>query len=211
MKVTVRTNKLFLCVSPALSKPWYRIAVWCLFGFLFLPSVAEAQDMAVKTNALGWGTLSPNLAFEYRVAPKWTLDLSLSYNPFTFKDNKKWRHISVQPEARYWICAPFGGHFVGAHLLYMHYNAGNIRLPFGIWDQLRNYRFQGNLYGGGLVYGYHHIINKRWSIEGAIGLGFAHTCSKYYRCRNCGRYIGIAKKNVFMPTKLSLSVVYVID
>lgn len=100
-------------------------------------------------------------------------------------------------EARYWLCAPFGGHFVGAHLLYMHYNAGNVHMPFGLWKQLRDYRFQGNLYGGGLVYGYHHIINKRWSIEGAIGLGFAHTCSKYYRCRHCGRYQGIQKKNIF--------------
>lgn len=211
MKMTVWANKLFFCVPSVRLKTLVWSVALELLGLLFLPSVASAQDMAIKTNALGWATLSPNLAFEYRVAPKWTLDLSLSYNPFTFKDNKKWRHISVQPEARYWICAPFSGHFVGAHLLYMHYNAGNIRLPFGIWDQLRDYRFQGDLYGGGLVYGYHHIINKRWSIEGVIGLGFAHTCSKYYRCRNCGRYIGIAKKNVFMPTKLSLSVVYVID
>lgn len=211
MEMTLITKKLFYrCLSIIKSRS-IRLAVGGMCGIFLSPLTASAQDMALKTNALGWATLSPNVSFEYRVAPKWTLDLSLSYNPFTFNDNKKWRHISVQPEARYWICAPFGGHFVGAHLLYMHYNAGNVHLPFGIWEQLQRYRFQGNLYGGGLVYGYHHIINKRWSIEGVIGLGFAHTCSKYYRCKNCGRYMGIAKKNIFMPTKLSLSVVYVID
>ena len=209
--MTEKTEKLFLCVFAVIGKKWWRAVAGCMALFLFFPVDGITQDVAVKTNAIGWATVSPNLAFEYRVARKWTLDLSLSYNPFTFGDNKKWRHVAVQPEARYWLCAPFGGHFVGAHLLYMHYNAGNVHMPFGLWKQLRDYRFQGNLYGGGLVYGYHHIINRRWSIEGVIGLGFAHTCSKYYRCRHCGRYQGIQKKNIFMPTKLSLSVVYVID
>ena len=148
--MTEKTEKLFLCVFAVIGKKWWRAVAGCMALLLFFPVDGIAQDMAVKTNAIGWATVSPNLAFEYRVARKWTLDLSLSYNPFTFGDNKKWRHVAVQPEARYWLCAPFGGHFVGAHLLYMHYNAGNVHMPFGLWKQLRDYRFQGNLYGGGL-------------------------------------------------------------
>ena len=146
--MTEKTEKLFLCVFAVIGKKWWRAIAGCMALLLFFPVDGITQDMAVKTNAIGWATVSPNLAFEYRVARKWTLDLSLSYNPFTFGDNKKWRHVAVQPEARYWLCAPFGGHFVGAHLLYMHYNAGNVHMPFGLWKQLRDYRFQGNLYGG---------------------------------------------------------------
>ena len=149
--MTEKTEKLFLCVFAVIGKKWWRAIAGCMALLLFFPVDGITQDMAVKTNAIGWATVSPNLAFEYRVARKWTLDLSLSYNPFTFGDNKKWRHVAVQPEARYWLCAPFGGHFVGAHLLYMHYNAGNVHMPFGLWKQLRDYRFQGNLYGGSTV------------------------------------------------------------
>ena len=40
------------------------------------------------------------------------------------------------PEARYWLCAPFSGHFIGANLMYSHYNAGGIKLsaaePIGV-------------------------------------------------------------------------------
>lgn len=115
--MTEKTEKLFLCVFAVTGKKWWRAVAGCMALLLFFPVDGIAQDMAVKTNAIGWATVSPNLAFEYRVARKWTLDLSLSYNPFTFGDNKKWRHVAVQPEARYWLCAPFGGHFVGAHLL----------------------------------------------------------------------------------------------
>ena len=143
--MTLITKNLFYrCLSIIKSRS-IRLAVGGVCGIFLSPLTASAQDMALKTNALGWATLSPNVSFEYRVAPKWTLDLSLSYNPFTFNDNKKWRHISVQPEARYWICAPFGGHFVGPHLLCMHYNASNVHLPFGICEQFERDPFQGNL------------------------------------------------------------------
>ena len=110
--MTRRVDKLFLYVPPLLRGKCCRAVATCMALLLFLPVRTAAQDMAVKTNAVGWATVSPNIAFEYRVARKWTLDLSLSYNPFTFGDNKKWRHVAVQPEARYWLCAPFGGHFV---------------------------------------------------------------------------------------------------
>lgn len=60
--------------------------------FLFVGISLSAQDMAVKTNLLYDATTTFNLGAEFCLAPKWTLDLSANYNPFTFSDNKKWKH-----------------------------------------------------------------------------------------------------------------------
>lgn len=180
-----------------------------LCGFWGL--VAHAQHFAVKTNALYWATTSINAGAEVRIAPKWTLDVSASYNPFTFSGNKKLKHFAIEPEARYWLCAPFAGHFVGADLLYTHYNAGGIKLPFGIYPDLADYRFQGDLGAVGLVYGYSWMLpNKRWSIEGVVGLGVGLTHHTQYACAVCGSKVGERTRGLFMPTKLALSIVYYI-
>lgn len=154
-------------------------------------------------------TTTPNVAMETRLSDKWTLDFSVGWNPFTFSDNKKIKHIAVQPEARYWLCSTFAGHFVGAHLLYSHYNAGGVKFPFGIFPDLENYRFQGDLGAVGVLYGYSWMLpGNNWSVEGVIGLGYGITYYKKYACERCGSMIGTDTKSLFMPTKIALNVVY---
>ena len=135
---------------------------------------------AVKTNALYWATTTPNLGFEVALSPKITLDISGNYNPWTFSDNEKLKHWLVQPELRYWLCDRFSGHFLGIHAHYAEFNVGGIKML-----GLDKYRYQGNLYGGGISYGYHWILSKRWSIEGVIGVGYAHIEYDKYKCRKC--------------------------
>ena len=60
-----------------------------------------AQKIAVKSNLLGWATTTPTLGAEIGLDDRWTLNTHIYYNPFTFKDNRKWKHIRVQPEVRY--------------------------------------------------------------------------------------------------------------
>lgn len=174
-------------------------------------SAIHAQTMALKTNALYWATTTPNLAFETRIAKKWTADLSIGYNPFTLSksDNKKLKHVAVQPEFRYWLCAPYSGHFIGGHLLYSHYNAGGIDLPFGIFPELKDHRFQGDLAAIGVLYGYSWMLpGNRWSIEAVLGLGYGITWYDKYACEVCGDKLGRETKHLFMPTKIALSLVY---
>lgn len=141
---------------------------------------------------------------------KSTLTLALSWNPFTFSDNKKWRHIWIQPEYRYWFCAPFGGHFIGVHPIYSHYNASNVQFTFGLFDELKDYRFQGDLFGAGIGYGYHWILSNRWSIEAEIGVGAVYTSFDKYECATCGDKIGSDHKVRLMPTKAAVSLIYII-
>lgn len=166
---------------------------------LRLPSVA------LKTNALYWATTTPNIGIEFALSKKFTLDISGNYNPWSFSDNKKLKHWLVQPELRYWPCERFNGHFWGLHGHYAEYNVGGIKML-----GLKGHRYEGKLYGAGISYGYHWILNNRWSMEATIGAGYAHLDYDKYRCEKCGTKIKDDTKNYWGPTKVGLSIVYIL-
>ena len=170
----------------------------------------SAQRIALKTNALYWATTTPNIGAELKVAPRWTLGLTAGYNPFTFSENAKLKHVLIEPEARYWLCSTYAGHFVGVNALYSHYNAGNIDVPFGIFPELDDHRFQGDIGAVGVLYGYSWMLGRRWSLEAAIGIGVGVTHYKKYMCEVCGSQVDERTRWLFMPTKLAVSVVYYI-
>lgn len=166
---------------------------------LYLPTVA------LKTNALYWATTTANLSLEIGLSKKWTLDILGNYNPWEFSDNKKLKHWGVQPELRYWPCERFNGHFFGLHGHYAEYNVGGIKML-----DLEDKRYEGNLYGGGISYGYHWILNNRWSIEATIGAGYAYLDYGKYRCEKCGSKIKDDTKNYWGPTRVGISFVYIL-
>jgi len=160
---------------------------------------------ALKTNALYWATTTPNLGLELGLSKKWTLDISGNYNFWNLPNDQKLKHWLVQPEFRYWPCERFNGHFWGIHGHYAEYNVGGIKML-----GLRRYRYEGNLYGGGISYGYHWILNNRWSIEATIGVGYAHLDYDKYKCGDCGDKIKDGNKNYWGPTKAGLSIIYIL-
>lgn len=168
-------------------------------------SSLHLPSFALKTNALYWATTTTNLGMEIGLSKKFTLDISGTYNPWEFSDNKKIKHWSVQPELRYWPCERFNGHFFGLHGHYAEYNVGGIKML-----DLDGKRYEGNLYGGGISYGYHWILNNRWSIEATIGVGYAHLDYDKYRCEECGSKIKSDNNNYWGPTKAGISFIYII-
>ncbi len=185
---------------------------WILVVMIMLVGTqrVSAQRIALKTNALYWATTTPNIGAELKVAPRWTLGLTAGYNPFTFSENAKLKHVLIEPEARYWLCSAYAGHFVGVNALYSHYNAGNIDVPFGIFPELDDHRFQGDIGAVGVLYGYSWMLGRRWSLEAAIGIGVGVTHYKKYMCEVCGSQVDEDTRWLFMPTKLAVSVVYYI-
>lgn len=182
---------------------------------IFTLGSASAQDWALKTN-LGYdATASINLGVEVALAEKWTLDLSGNYNPFTInKDtNMKWKHWFVQPEARYWFCHKFGGHFLAMHLWGGQYNVGNIDfIPnmFGInFQNLANYRYEGYFVGAGIGYGYAWMLGNHWNLEIEAAVGGAYTWYDKYYCPKCGAKIGSDDLIYWGITKLAINLVYV--
>lgn len=174
-----------------------------------LPGKEALPAMAVKTNLLYDLTTTFNLGAEMRLSDYLSLDLSINYNPWTFSGNKKFKHLSIQPELRYWIHEPFNGHFLGAHLLYTNFNAGGLDLPLDIFPGLKDNRYRGNGYGGGLSYGYQWILSPHWSMEASFGFGYLYLDYTRYECKACGRSLGNENKHYFGPTKLAVSLIYI--
>lgn len=182
-----------------------------LLLFIMIAWPLASQNIALKSNLIYDATATLNLGVEVKFAPKWTVDLSGNYNPFSFGDNKKWKHWMLQPELRYWFCDPFNRHFVGAHLMVGVFNVGNIKPPFGLLPSTKGYRYEGEMLGAGLVYGYHHVLSPRWSLEYALGLGWMHADYEKYDCPHCGDYINSGQKDFFGVTKAAVSLIYMID
>ena len=169
---------------------------------------ANAQDFAVKTNLLYWATTTPNLQFEFGLGKRTTLEIGGNYNPFTFKDDKKIKHWLVQPELRFWNCEKFNRGFWGIHLIGGQFNAGSIEMPFDLWPRLKDNRFEGWMYGGGISYGYQWYLSPHWNLEATIGAGYMYLDMKRFECGDCGQELGKEKMNYVGPTKIGLTLVY---
>lgn len=175
-----------------------------------LPGKEIFPDVALKTNLLTDLTGTLNLGVEFRLSAYLTMDLSANYNPWTFSDNRKLKHIQIQPELRYWVNEPFNGHFLGTHLSYTNFNVGNLNLPFDIFPDLKDYRLQGNGYGLGVSYGYQWLFSPRWSLEASLGFGYMYLDYTRYECHTCGKKLNKESKHYFGPTKLAVSLIYII-
>ena len=180
---------------------------------LFAGMFASAQKVALKTNLLYDATATVNAGIETGLAPRWTLDISGNFNDWTMSHNRKWKHWLVQPEARYWFCERFSGHFIGIHAHGGEYNFGNLKNGIKFlgsdFSKLTDNRYQGWYVGGGLSYGYAWILGKHWNLEAELGIGYIYTRFDKYPCAECGEKIEEdASHHYFGPTKLALSIVY---
>jgi hypothetical protein len=75
---------------------------------------------------------------------------------------------------------------------------------------MKQYRYQGNLYGVGLSYGYQFYLAPRWSLEASIGAGYAHLDYDMYQCETCGDLVKEEDKNYFGPTQVGISLIYIL-
>lgn len=131
-----------------------------LLALLSCAGKAGAQTVAVKSDLLTGSMLaSPNLGVELKLSERFTLEAGFHYNPFPAGGDRRWKHWFVQPELRYWMCQPYGGHFFGANLMYGVYNVAKARLPFGLFKGIRSERYEGDFTGVGISYGYHFILS----------------------------------------------------
>lgn len=166
----------------------------------FVPCCAMlAQHVSVKTNALYWAALSPNIGAEVSFAQRSSIALDGMMNLWAFKGNKKINFLAVQPEYRYWFCQPMSRHFTGIHLHYANYNGG-----------FKKHRYNGNLYGAGVSYGYQWYLAPRWNLEATIGLGYAYMDHDIYERPKCGKFLGTGYRHYWGITKLGISIVYII-
>ena len=195
-----------------MKKILFRMAM--VFVGMMLATQLQAQKVAVKTNLLYDATATINAGIEFGLAPKWTLDLSGNFNGWTMSHDRKWKHWMAQPEARYWFCDRFAGHFLGFHALGGQYNIGhlknNIKFLGTDFSKLSDSRYQGWFIGAGIAYGYAWVLNKHWNLEGEIGVGYVYTEFNRFNCKGCGKKVEEDKNHhYFGPTKAAINLIYV--
>lgn len=173
---------------------------------------AKGQDVGLKTNLLPDAALSPNVGLEFKLASRWSLDLTGQMNLWPI-NNHKWKHWLVQPEARYWFCEPFVKSFLGIHAIGGGFNVGNIGTDIKFlgtdFGKLRDHRYEGWAVGGGIAYGYALPLSKHWNMEFELGIGYVYVHYKGFTCADCSHQTGEGHHNYFGPTKAAINLVYI--
>ena len=194
-------------------KPKYS---FCLFLFFLLmgSSITQvrAQDWAIKSNVVYDATATINLGVEIGLAPKWTLDISGNLNAWSKDEQTRWKHWLVQPEARYWFCDRFSRHFIGAHAIGGAFNFGGINNNLSFlgtdFSVLKEKRYQGYAYGGGIAYGFAFMLSEHVNLELEAGFGYMYLDYDIYECGNCGRRVGEGTHHYMGPTKAAINLVF---
>ena len=187
-----------------------------LFGLLFLlPQPVTGQDVSVRTNLLYDATASLNAAVEVQVGNHVSVGLDggfKSWPRWLFWDTDvenatHWRHFLVAPELRYYFKDVFQGLFAGADILYTHFNAGGVHFPLGLYPSLRDSRFQGDFWGGGLSIGYAWRLGPHWRIEAEAGVEAGYVKAGRFECARCGTRVGEKEGAAFIP-RLGVNLAY---
>ena len=138
-----------------------RTFVSSLLGIALMLSAldATAQKVTIGNNLLYDAALTPNLRVGMRLSTHWSTGLTAGYRPWPTNDetSRKWRHLLLSPDLRYWTDSVNVHHFFGVNLIYSHYNVADVKFPFGLYKSVRNERRQGDLGAIGLFYGYSWI------------------------------------------------------
>lgn len=171
------------------------------------PKEATQPCFLIKNNLLQDAALARfaniNIGVEARLSEKLTLDFPVSFNPWTFSDNKKFKHCHLQPELRYWFDKSYSKYFVGIHVHWSYYNVANAA-PF----VNENFRYKGWLAGGGISGGYRWDLNNRWGIEAALGLGYSYFHYDKFDYPKDGTFLRNEHKNRFGLTKSGITISY---
>ena len=171
----------------------------------------SAQNVAVRNNLLYDLTLTPNLGIDVKLGDQWSGGLSAGFNPWPTSDNvsRKWRHLLIAPQLRYWTKGVFEDRstYWVLNLIYSHYNVADVKFPFGMYSDVRDKRLQGDLGALGVSFGYTWRLSRLFRMEAEAGVSGGYAWSKQYACGHCGTYEGRNDKAFLMP-KLALNLVF---
>lgn len=167
--------------------------------FLFATPKAQAQRLALKTNALEYLILSPNLTFEARLSRVLSLQVGVAGNPVVkpiagFKAS----NFRVEPELRYWFNRPMAKHFVAI-------SAGAGIYSLGHHDRV----FSGDFVALGVSYGYAVVLSRHWNMEAEIGVGLGNFHAYDYTKPNSRPEAPNFCKTLPIPVRFGLSFGYV--
>ncbi len=180
-----------------------------ILSCLFFNFNTPAQKIAIKTNALYDAAFQlPTFNAEINTGNYTSIELMVSYSPFKYGENKRWKAFILQPSFRYWLNDSHKGFFGSIHAQWGIYNLAKTKVIFGIMPDLKNFRYQGSLWGAGIGFGYRLPITKHFSTEFELGIGLTEFNYKKYKCSTCGNQKAHEIKHFMGPDKTAVNIVY---
>lgn len=176
--------------------------IWVLcivIGTMYFTSEVKAQRLALKTNALEYAVLSPNLTLEARLSSKFSLQLGIGTHPSNLSiADTKLTNFRIEPELRYWFNRPMAKHFIALSATAANYSLRH-----------KDHYFNGDALAAGISYGYALVLSKHWNMEAEIGVGLGSFKGYDYT----GKDNKPAQKNysriLIVPIRIGLSFGYV--
>jgi len=168
------------------------------FLLLSCYSTGMAQKIALKTNVLYWGTLSPNIEGEFRLSRHYTLDIGVMGNSLS-KNSYRLKFVQVAPELRYWFSRPMSRHYIGLTSFAANYDF-----------KFKNKNYYGDAIAAGLTYGFDWVVSKRWNIETSLGAGLVRYRCFDYPVGNVRPLSPNKNKTVFAPIKVGVTFSYLL-
>ena len=165
--------------------------------------------MAVKNNIIYDALLLPNLAVEFYIPGRWSIEAEGIWSWWRFNSFEKYNRIqSAGLEVRKWFGKkyendPLCGHHIG---LYGMYGTYDVKLGKNEFGSLSNSSFSV-----GLSYGYSVPVAKRLNLEFGIAFGYMggeyekYSYSDYW---NDHPWNSTHKRHYFGPTKAKASLVW---
>lgn len=178
-----------------------KIFITLAMGLFLTLGTLNAQTR-IKTNALYWAFLAPNVSVETKMADNWTLEggIMATYWKSLFRGKPfKWGEILVG--TRYYTKKEFEGFYLGPFVaadvfIMSKYNYSRDKVQNGVGIAL------------GLTVGYQWKISERWNIDCYIGGGWHHAWY-WGENRDTGEmYIGWNKSGEWMPYRGAVSFSY---
>jgi hypothetical protein len=163
----------------------------------------DNKTWLVKANLLQLGIGVANAGVEYSFSDRFSIDVPITYSPYTIKRTYKLRTLSIQPELRWWMENQLSGHFFGFHAHLAYYN-----VALNSYDRYQDKGGKTPLLGFGFSYGYALKGKGRWNFEFTAGIGYAHLkYDVFYNVRNGADY-NTKSKNYFGLTKAGVTLIY---
>lgn len=163
--------------------------------------------IAIKNNLIYDAALVANLGVEIGFGKHFSVDIPVTYSPYTISRNYRMRTLSVQPELRFYLKEGWRGHFFGIHGNFAYYN---VVTPFNTKTRFQDRDGKHPLYGGGISYGYSLPFGKdsRWGVEFTIGAGYAYLDYDCFYNVDNGAWFTKDTKHYFGVDKAGITIYY---
>ena len=170
---------------------------------LFFTTQIEAQTR-IKTNALFWAVLAPNVSVETKIADNWTFEgdiFGAYWKSFIKEKPFKWAELLAG--VRYYPKKEFKGFYFGP------FAAGDAFI-ISKYNYSRDKVQHGYGVAVGLTIGYQWKISKRWNMDCYIGGGWHHAWYWGEDRKNGGRYVDWNKSGEWLPYRGAISFSYLL-